>query len=618
MPSRNYPKPAFVPAESMASPAKTKDTGEDIAIQSLVQGSADASPLPDSPAASSKAENEPPLDPSSSSKLPWFSTVPGDSPAIPVAPSSTALPSYGPQKLPLNTRVPSYSAVPGRPLASSLASSSSALGPPLGHSQQLPLDPKVPNPSPLGRGTQTQTQGIGAIIYNAFGKQGPDGDKIASTVHTLFLPAQMSFTIDAQTFTANPTGFIVNSAAISPGGTPHIIDGTIVSLNKLGVLAVSSNTLFLTIPSATPGLAAAGKTFTPNPSAFSMAGTIISTGGPAIIFNGIAVSLDQSGVLVVESATISLPNPSPKPPTTEAFTVAGQTFTPNPSVFPIDGTTVSVDGPAATISGTAVSLGQDGVLMIGSSTVSLLTPSYIHPSQTYTVAGQTFTPNPSAFSIAGTTISAGGPAATVDGTVVSLGQSGALRIGSSTISLPTQSYTPSKAYTVAGQTFTPNPSAFPIATTVISAAGPAATVNGLIISLQPSGILLIGPSTIPLLMTPALTSPSSDIEIDGFDVKAESPSIVIVNGTTLTAGAAGVTLSGGKALSLEAGGATLDIGTGRFALPTTGSSPANGSSVDTVKAFTGAGQGKGKGTGLSPLLLVLCGICGTFSMLLVI
>ena len=656
-PSRSTPKPASLPVDSLAPPAKTKDTGKDIATQSPAKGSADASPLPDSPAASSKAEGGPPLDPSSSSKLPSFSTAPGVPPADPVAPSSTTLdqPSDDPQKSPSNTRVPSYSAVPGDPpaesiapsssaldppsgglrkspsntkvpplsavpgpSAASLASSSSALGPPLGHSQQSPSYPKVPNSIPLqAKGTQTQTQSIGAIIYNAFEKHGTDGDGIKSAVHTLPLPAQMILTIGAQTFTPNPTGFIVNNVAISPGGTVHIVDGITISLDQSGVLAVGSSTVSLENPSTTHVLAVADQTFTPNPSIFSIAGTVISAGGSAVTVDGTAVSLEESGALAIGSTTISLTNPTPTPSATEAFNVAGQTFTPNPFVFPIDGSTISVDGPAATISGTVVSLGQNGVLIIGSSTVSLLTPSDIYPIETYTVAGQTFTPNPSTFSIAGTTISAGGPAVTVDGTVVSLGQSGALGIGSSTFDLSPLSYTPSKAYTAAGQTFTPNPSAFPIANTIISAGGPAATVDGTTISLQPSGILLIGSSTISLLTTPPPTFSSSDIDIDGFDVKAEFSSIVIVNGMALTAGAAGVTLSGGT-ISLETGGAALDIGTGRFALPTTGSSAANGSSINTAQAFTGGGQGKGKGLGVSSLLLVVCGVCGTFSMLLML
>ena len=654
-PSRNHPKPASLPADSMAPPVKTKD-GKDTTTQSPVKGSADAGPLPDSSAASSNAGGDPRLDQPSTFKIPSFSTAPGDPPAYPVALSSTTLdqPSDFPQKLPSNTRIPSYSAVPGDPRAESITLSSSAIDPPSGGLRNSPSNTKVPilsaisghpttaslvssfsalgpppdhsQPSPsdlnglypiplLGEGTQTQTQGIGAIIYNAFGKHGPDVDGIKSAVKTLLLPAQPMFTIKAQTFTANPTEFIVSNAAVSPGGTAHIADGTTISLDKSGVSALGSSTVSLTNPSATPVLAVAGQTFTPNLSAFSIAGTIISAGGSAITVDGTTVSLDASGALAIGSTTISLTNPSPTPSATEIFTVADQTFTPNPSAFSIDSTPISVDGPAATISGTIISLGQNGVLKIGSSTVSLLTTSDIYPSKAYTIAGQTFTPNPSAFSIAGTTISAGGSAVTVDGTVVSLGQSGVPAIGSSIIALPTQSYTPSKAYTIAGQTFTPDPSAFALAGTTVLVGGPAATVDGTVISLQPSGILLIGSSTIPLSTTPPPTFPSFDIDIDGFNVKAESSSIVIVNGQTLSAGAAGVTLSGGNTVSLAAGGATLDIGTGRFALPTPTGSTANGSSIDDVQAFTGGGQGKEKALTLSSLLLVVCGI---FSILLMI
>ena len=657
--SRNPPKPASLPADYVAPPAKTRVTGENTAIQSLVKGSANARPPSDSSAASSEDEGDLLSDLSSRPKLPSFSVADGDSPANPFAPSSTTLdqPSGGSQKSPSNTRIPSYFALPEEtqaesiapsssapdpqsgglrkspsntnvspllvapehPSVASIASSSSVLRPSPGHSQQSPSDSKASNSMSLqGEGTQTQTQGIGAIIYNAFGKHGNDGDGIKSAVQTLSLPAQKTFTVDGQTFTANPTDFIVDNTAISPGGTTYIVDVTTISSDQSGILVVGSSTFFLTNPSATPAMAEAGQIFTPKPSIFSIADTIISAGGSAITIDGTAVVLDESGELAIGSTTISLTEPSPTPSATEVFTVAGQTFTPNPSVFPTDSTSISVDSSAATISGTVISLGHNGVLKIGSSTVSLLTPSDIYPSETYTVAGQIFAPNPSAFSIAGTTISAGGPAVTVDGTVISLGQSGALGIGSSTFDLPPLSYTASKAYTVAGQTFTPNPSAFPIANTIISAGGPAATVDGTVISLPPSGILLIGSSTIPLLTTPPPTFASSDMDIDGFDVKAESSSIVVVDRITLTAGAAGVTLSGGKTISLEAGGATLDIGTGRFALPTTVSSAANGSSINNVQAFTGGGQGKEKGPGLSSLLLVVCGVCGTFSVLLML
>ena len=518
----------------------------------------------------------------------------------------------------------------------------------------LPAQTLTAKPDP-----PTQTPGLGAIIYNAFGKSGSQDDGSSPGL----LPPQSIFTIDAQTFTANPTGFKVNNAAIVPGGTAQTVDGMKISLDPSGVLAIGSSTISLTDPPATPLLAVAGQTFTPNPSAFSIAGSIISPGGPAVTISGTVISLGQSGALAIGSSTIDLSTPSDTSPG-KVYTVAGQTFTPNPSAFTIAGSTISADGPAVTIGGTIVSLDGEGGLKIGSSTISVPTPSDAFPSKVYTVAGQTFTPNPSAFTIAGSTISADGPAVTIGGTIVSLDGEGGLKIGDSTVSLPTlsdtspgkaytvagQIFTPnpsdfsiagttvsaggppvtvdgtiisldqsgalaigsstvdllpsSKAFTVAGQVFTPNPSAFSIAGTTISAGGPAVTVDGTVISLQPSGDLIVGSSTI-LLLTPQATF-SSDISIGGFNVKAGS-SFDIVDGITLSAGAAGITISG-QVVSLEAGGSTLDIGTGRFALPTpTGA--ANGSV--NVQAFTG-GQSKELKLSLS----LVCGVCGTLMLLM--
>ena len=158
-------------------------------------------------------------------------------------------------------------------------------------------------------------------------------------------------------------------------------------------------------------------------------------------------------------------------------------------------------------------------------------------------------------------------------------------------------------YTVAGQVFTPNPSAFSIAGTTISAGGPAATVGGTVISLDPSGTLVIGSSTIPLLPKTAFLS---DVDIDGFDIVAHS-SFAMVDGVTVSAAAAGVTVSG-KVVSLEAGGATLDIGTGRFILPT----PVTGTNGPVnVQAFVG-GQSKG----LDVSVHLVWGVCGAVMLLM--
>ena len=480
-PSTEAAKPVSFPNDP-ASPAETGDPAQDGPTQSHAKASADPS------ATSSNDKGDPPADP----KEPSAHAIAGDPPADTIVPSS---------------EIPD---------------------PPLDGPQKSIIDPKastVPG-SPQGERLPTQTQGLGAIIYNAFGKSGPEND--ASS--TILFPPQSVFTVGSQTFTANP-------------------------------------------------------------SAFSIAGTTVSVNGPPVTISGTIVSLGQNGALQIDSSTISLPNPSDTSPS-EVYTATGQVFTPNPSAFPIDGTIVSAGGPAATVHGTVISLGPNRALQIGSSTISLPTDP---PSKVYTVAGETFIPNPSAFPIDGTTVSAGGPAATIHGTIISLGQNGALQIGSITISLPTDP--PSKVYTVAGQTFTPNPTAFSIDGTLVSAGGAAATVDGTVISLGPNGVLQIGSSTIPLLPSQA----SSDTTIDGFDINAQS-SFIVVDGVTLSPAAPGVTISGER-VSLEAGGKTVDIGTGRFAVPT---ATGTAGGVD-VQAFTG-GQERGMEVSLCFIWGIVMGV----------
>ena len=458
-------RPASLPNDPAAVPAKTGDPGRSSPTYSPAVASADpavSASLPDGVANSPDNKDDP-------------------------APDS-------PSDLPSDPKVPSNAGDP-----------SGASDPPPNDPPNSPTDPKTPVVIvPQGGDPPTQTQGLGAIIYNAFGNSGPKNG--GSSPSPIASPPESIFTIDAQTFTADPKGFNINNAAIVPGGTAQTVDGT-------------------------------------------------------------RISLDQSGVLAIGSSTISLPSPSDIAPS-KVYTIAGQTFTPNPSGFSIVGTVISPGGPAATIDGTAISLDQSGVLAIGSTTISLTAPTPTpFAAKAFTIGDQIFTPNPSAFSIAGTTVSAGGPAATISGTVISLGQSGVLAIGSSSINLPTPSYTPGEAYTIAGQPFTPNPTAFTLAGTTISAGGPPATLNGTTISLDPSGTLLLGSSTIPLLL-PSPTAFAAATTIDGFAIQAE-PSFAVVDGITVSAAASGVVVSG-QTVSLESGGKRLDVGTGSFALPTGG------------------------------------------------
>ena len=297
-------------------------------------------------------------------------------------------------------------------------------------------------------------------------------------------------------------------------------------------------------------LTVGGKVFTPNPLAFAIDGTTISAGGPGMTVDGTPIRLGPSGILDIGGSTMSLPVSEVSP---TAYTIGAQVFTPNPTAFSIYGTTISAGGSGATVDGTVVSLGPSGLLEIGSSTISLGVEAASPTPTAYTAGNQIFTPNPTAFPIDGTTISEGGPGVTIDGTFVNLGSSGALNIGSSTISLA-----PSPAYTVGGKIFTPNPTAFSIDGTIISAGGSGVNIDGTLVSLESSGVLDIGSSRILL--------PPGNVYTVGGETFAPNPTAFSIDGTKISAGGLGVTIDG-TIVSLGASG-ILDIGSSRILLPT--------------------------------------------------
>jgi hypothetical protein len=95
-------------------------------------------------------------------------------------------------------------------------------------------------------------------------------------------------------------------------------------------------------------------------------------------------------------------------PAQSVFDIGCQTFAANPQAFSLNNAETSPSGPAQTVDDTIISLDQSGALAIGSMTFSLSTPtSDTSIDSAIVVAGQTITPNSSAFSVAGTTISVG-------------------------------------------------------------------------------------------------------------------------------------------------------------------------------------------------------------------
>ena len=368
------------------------------------------------------------------------------------------------------------------------------------------------------------------------------------------------FSVAGQTFTAAPTGFPIAGSSLTPGGSPVYLSGTLVSLDASSHLQIGSTTINLGInaASATQSVfAVAGQTFTAESTGFAIAGTTFTPGGSAITISGTPVSLAPGGTLAIGSSTIALPSQT-------VFAIGGQTFTAEPTGFAIAGTTLTPGGSAVTISGTPVSLAPGGTLAIGSSTIAL-------PSQTvFTVGGQTFTAGPTGFAIAGTSISPG-QAITISGTMISLGPSGTLVVGSNTMALPSQT-----VFTVGTQTFTAEPTGFSIAGTSISP-GQAVTISGTIVSLGPSGTLVVGSNTMSLPIQSIFT-------VDGQTFTAE-PTGFVLDGATVAPGGPGVTISGVD-ISL---GTNSVLHIGSQTLATLG--PAATSSSGASGNSTGAGIG---------------------------
>ena len=310
-----------------------------------------------------------------------------------------------------------------------------------------------------------------------------------------------------------------------------------------------------------PTVTVAGQLLTiSDPSAVSIAGTVLTPGGAEATIAGTPVSLAPSGNLVVGTG-------SPHQSLT-ILTIAGHTVTANPTSFEIAGTPVKAGQPAVTVSGTGISMGLSGDLVIGGSAKTLSPPAAV-----FTVEAQQFTAKGAGLVESGTTVTAGGPAALISGTNVSLDPSGVLIVGDTTTTLA--GFALPSVFTVGGETFTANPTRFSVDEMTLSAGGPGITINSTPISLNPSGSLLIGTSAVPLPnATPAV------VTTDGQVFTVEQNGLVAVDGVTLSSGGPGTTISG-TPMSVGSGG--LMVGSDTVRLPT-----ANGSALSPVAPFTGS------------------------------
>ena len=396
---------------------------------------------------------------------------------------------------------------------------------------------------------------------------------------------------------------VVAGQTFSAGGPPVTVQGTPVSIGGANIVIGSSTA---TLPESMPTDAPAalgvvgGQVINGNSQSAVVAGQTLNAGGPPVTVQGTPVSLGSSNI-VIGTSTAALPTSAiPGGDSTNAplGIVGGQVISGDRSHAVVDGQTI-LPGSVATISGTPVSLG-DSNIVIGTNSVPLPTdtPAGIQPAgpSAFAIGGSTVSRGGSPITVSGTRISygpsglvvgsstvpltdqaqlsqatglpvysfdgtgvtQGSPAITISGTRVSLGSSN-LVIGSKTIALPSSS-----VFSVGGQVFTPQAGGFSIDGTTITPGGPGVAVSGTAVSIDGSSNLIFGSSTIAL---PLGATGNPTLTAAGETLTANPKSLgggFVVDGQTLTPGAAPVTVSG-TAVSLNTA-SSLIIGSSTIAL----------------------------------------------------
>lgn len=454
---------------------------------------------------------------------------------------------------------------------------------------------------------------------------------IAGSTIVLSSTSAPAFTVGGEVVTANSASiYVVGGQTLTPGAPAVTISGTRISLAPSGTqVVVGSSTIGLT-PSFTPppALTVGSQTYTADSkSEYTIAGRILTPGGPAVTVSGTRLSLAPGATqFVLGSSTIDL-TPANTPP---LLTFGSRIFTANSvSDYIIDGQTLIPGAPAITVSGTPISLAPTpSQVVIGSSTI-ILGPGSTPPPLTF--GSQTFTANSASdYIIDGQTLLPGAPAITISGTPISLAPAASqVVIGSNTITLDpvlppppltfnSQTITANSAsnYIIDNQTLIPGAPALTISHTPISLApdASAVVVGGRTELLRPgptlppiiigsrtftandAGAYVIGGQTVTpgapgvvvpgSMLVPAAASSSSSVFTVAGHVFTANPTAFSIDGTTISAGGPGVVISG-TPVRLRASG-VLDIGNSTVTLSLASPTVEVGGSAFAGKADRGS------------------------------
>ena len=449
-----------------------------------------------------------------------------------------------------------------------------------------------------GDGSAQQTQDVGAIIYNALGRSDGGAADSNNKINTLTLPSTGDQDVNIpgnQVISIQPSNIVLDGTTYSAGGPVMTLSDSVFTIvpqpGPLDSASVANNDPKTNIPLDSDPLTIAGQPVVINPSTPTPNNGIISPNDPVQTQGGTSINQQQPAASETEISGPLLPSVvlNPNPATGSPVSAGGETSTPAISALSIAGTTISAGGPAITVSGTIISLQPSGTLVMGSSTVDLKTAGSgtallpdpgVQASATYDIAGLSVQvqPQSSIAIVNGATLSAGGPGVRVSGSLVSLELGGkTLDVGTAHFAVPTEAADAS--YDIDGFSIQAQPqSSIAVVNGVtLIAGGPGVSISGSLVSLESGGKTLdVGTARFSMRTQAA----DATYEIDGFNVQVQpQSSIVVIDGTTLSAGAPGITVSG-SLVSLEQGGRTLDIGTAHFPLPTAAADTASSTDID--------------------------------------
>lgn len=286
------------------------------------------------------------------------------------------------------------------------------------------------------------------------------------------------------------------TATLPMNGAAVTVGTQLVSAGSSGQLLVGSSTFMLpsTLESAavfSVGSSTATAVVLPGQSGeVAIDGETLSIGGSAQTINGQIVSAGASGLVLGVSTTVAFSQITSAGETDDVLTLGSSKVTATAAAgqsgeVVIGDKTLSAGGLAATINGQLVSEGADGIVLGGSTTVSL--PQITSEAQSgivVTLGGSTMTAIPIAgqsgeVAIDGTTLFVGGPAQTFSGGVVSEASGGLVIGGSTTMAFSRVTASPSPT---SAQSSSPHMPESPLPSTT-SGEGRVANVSWLVLWL---------------------------------------------------------------------------------------------------------------------------------------